>query len=164
MSSEKKSKQFEYVEKEVYEGKSSNQIQKDLREHDMGMRRKVLLATIREIKGITIKPDRWKYVPLKYRHLKMLPKSGRPVSEERLKRAERRIQLSFSQKQITIAGTVNGRPHRIQIKGRGRDLYRVMGDIIRHPPKKRFLTTTTNKVLGELNYYETWDMRPNVNS
>jgi len=160
MSSKKKSKQFEYVKKEVLEGKSSNQIQKDLRDHNMGMRRKVLLATIREMKGTRIKPDRFKYVPLKYRH----PKSGRPVSEERLNRAERRIQLSFGQKQITIAGTVNGRPHRIQIKGRGRDLYRVMGEIIRHPPKKRFLTTTTDKVVGELNFYEDWDRRPNVNS
>lgn len=163
MSTQKKSKQIEYVKNEVREGKSSNQIQKDLRARDMGIRRKVLLSTIREIKGIRVHKDNWKYVPTKYRvHYK--PHGRRPISENRLSEAEKQIRLGFSQKHISIYGRVDGRSRRIDVYGKGHELYRFMSQASKHPAKTRFFKGSVDKAWMELDYGKTWDEHPDVNS
>ena len=45
---------------------SANLIQQKLREKGLGMRRKELLAKVREVKGVPKKPYAERYVPIKY--------------------------------------------------------------------------------------------------
>jgi hypothetical protein len=61
----------------VKQGLSANKIQKKLQKQSLGIRRKVLLAEIRKIKGTKPKADRKKYTPWKYRRRK--PPARKPV-------------------------------------------------------------------------------------
>jgi hypothetical protein len=56
-----------FVRSEVREGKSANQIQRDLKQQGMGMKRQVLLRYVREAKGQPLKAEPSKYTPTKYR-------------------------------------------------------------------------------------------------
>ena len=51
----------------VKHGYSANEIQKLLKKRGIGIRRKTLLRYVRETKGKSVKPNREKYIPKKYR-------------------------------------------------------------------------------------------------
>jgi hypothetical protein len=62
-----KDKQISIVNDAIREGYSANKIQAELREHGLGIRRKVLLQNIREMKMKSAKTNAKKYTPRKYR-------------------------------------------------------------------------------------------------
>ena len=55
--------QVNFIRKEAKEGKSANQIQKDLQERHMGMKRQRLLEYVREFKGQKPRAEPSKYTP-----------------------------------------------------------------------------------------------------
>jgi hypothetical protein len=117
----------------------------------MGMRRTRLLGYVREFKSKPPKAGPSKYTPPKYRL----------TFEERVRR-----QISERQraKKVSVWGTVNGENRRVQLTGSGRSLYHALLDAAKHPPKKRFLTVDAENVRGFLDYDETWDRHPDVES
>jgi hypothetical protein len=122
---------------------TANQIQKDLSQHHMGMRRQKLLGYVREFKGQPPKAEQLKYTPETYARVK---------------------RMGFFGKQIAVYGTVHGESRRIQMIGSGKDLYNAMMDIARYPPKKRFLTVEAGNVRYYLDYWESWDEHPEISS
>jgi hypothetical protein len=141
--------QVDLIRKESREGKTANQIQKDLQSRHMGMRRTQLLGYVREIKGKQPKPEQQKYTP-------------RKVSLE--ERVHRQIRERQRGKKVSVYGKVNGESRRIQMYGSGRDLYRAMMEASKYPPKKKFLTCSADDMSGLLDYWESWDQHPNVES
>ena len=137
------------------QGLSSNKIQKRLQKQHLGMRRKVLLAEIRNAKGQTPKANRHKYTPRKYR------KRRTPY----LTTARRQFHIG---RQIAGYGTVHGQSRRIQVYGSGKQLYRVMLLASQHPPRTRFLTIEAENLLSNpwryLSREEFWDAKPRVDS
>ena len=133
----------------VKQGYSANRIQKRLQKQNLGIRRKVLLAEIRKVKGQKPKADRQKYTPRKYRKYYLY--------RER-----------FGLKQIAGYSTVHGKPRRIQVYGDGKQLYRVMLLVSQHPPRQRFLTIDAPTFLKNpwkyLSRREYWDERPRIES
>jgi hypothetical protein len=133
----------------VKQGYSANKIQKRLQKQNLGMRRKILLAEIRKVKGQKPKADRKKYTPRKYRKYYLYRKR-------------------FGLKQIAGYSTVHGKPRRIQVYGDGKQLYRVMLLTSQHPPKQQFLTMDAPTLLSNpwryLSKGEHWDTRPRIES
>jgi hypothetical protein len=122
----------------VNKGYSSTRIQKSLSERHMGLRRKVLLAEIRRVKGIPKKPDTVKYIPKKY------------VKARWKARAE--LERILDTKQVTVSGKHtwidrNGKKHTDKVsetkRGKGKDLY--------------------NWVMKEMDS-DYWDEKPSVHS
>jgi len=122
---------------------SANQIQKKLQENGLGMRRKELLARVREAKGVPKKPKPEVHVPIKYRKAE---KKGIPA------------------KWIAVYGSVDGTSRRIELAGSGKQLYKAMLDVAKHPPKKRFVQCSATEVSNYLDYQTLWDERPKVKS
>ena len=125
---------------------SANLIQHKLREKGLGMRRKELLARVREVKGVPKKPKAEVHIPVKYRKPK--PKRVRVVPA----------------KWIAVYGTVDGESRRVELAGSGRQLYRAMLDLAKHPPKKRFVRCSASEVSNYLDYEDEWDEHPAVRS
>lgn len=119
---------------------SANLIQKKLREKGLGMRRKELLAKIRELKGASKRPYPEKYIPTKYRKVRIVP----------------------SGKWIAVYGTVDGESRRLEMGGSGRALYNAMLRVAKHPPKKRFARCYASEVPYILDYDMEWDEHPAV--
>jgi len=134
----------------VKEGKSANQIQRQLQKEHMGMRRTNLLKAIRQVKGKPQRREYWKYTPKKYR------KQYRVISREP------------QCKRVSVYGTVDGRPRRVQVYGIGRNLYQAMYKVARHPPLNPFLTISAGLLLNHpsryLDQWERWDSHPRVES
>lgn len=63
-------KQFSVVNEGIKKGYSANKIQRELKNKGIGIRRKVLLKQIREIKMKSPKVNPEKYIPRKYRRRK----------------------------------------------------------------------------------------------
>lgn len=83
----------------VISGKSSNQIQNELRVYGLGLRRKVLLQEIRAIKGIAgYKKEREKYIPKKYR-------KERGLGQVKFKDIEKIYRMSFIIRDIPLHST-----------------------------------------------------------
>ncbi|MEM0007532.1 MAG: hypothetical protein QXR89_04600 [Candidatus Bathyarchaeia archaeon] len=134
-----------------YVGKrySANFIQHKLREKGLGMRRKELLAKVREVKGVPKRPRPEKHVPIKY-----------------LAKAERgrrlRVKPEAFGKWIAVYGTVDGKSRRIELGGSGRALYSAMLKVAKHPPKRRFVRCHASEAPYYLDYDEEWDEHPAV--
>lgn len=60
-------KQISIINNSIREGKSANQIQRELKNNGVGIRRKELLKDIREMKMKSPKANSQKYTPKKYR-------------------------------------------------------------------------------------------------
>ncbi|MEM1540248.1 MAG: hypothetical protein QXJ07_02555 [Candidatus Bathyarchaeia archaeon] len=107
-----------------YVGKrySANLIQHKLREKGLGMRRKELLAKVREIKGVPKRLHPEKHVPIEY-----LAKAER--------RRRVRVKPEAVGKWIAVYGTVDGKSRCIELSGSGRALYSAMLHVAKHPPK-----------------------------
>lgn len=135
----------------VAEGYSANMIQRELQKKGLGLRRKVLLAKIREVKGVPKKPHPSKYIPRKYRRVevKPVPKREIPFLRERI-----------WGKRLAVYGTVRGRSRRIEMYGSGRELYNAMLDAVIHPPRERFVICHARDVAYYLDYGDEWDERP----
>ena len=128
---------------------SANLIQQKLREKGLGMRRKELLAKVREVKGVPKKPYAERYVPIKY------------LSRAKRKKRLRKMPKAIA-KWIAVYGTVDGKSRRIELGGSGRALYSAMLHVAKHPPKKRFVRCHAIEVPRYLDYDENWDEHPAV--
>jgi len=150
------------IRTKVKQGKSANQIQRELKREGRGIRRQTLLALVRRYKGVKPKPQRYKYIPRKYRTRPAIAKPKRP----------KRIappptpKPPIRKKHISIYG----KEGRYNLSGTGRNLYRFMIDAVEHPPKKRFVTVDVDKVRGlsqrakYVDYGEEWSERPEIKS
>ncbi|MEM3797745.1 MAG: hypothetical protein QXY74_04835, partial [Candidatus Bathyarchaeia archaeon] len=142
-------KRLRLIRNMVKKNYSANLIQHKLREKGLGMRRKELLAKVREIKGVPKRPHPEKHVPIKY-----------------LARAERRRRVRVKPeafgKWIAVYGTVDGESRRIELGGSGRALYSAMLHVAKHPPKKRFVRCHASEAPYYLDYDEEWDEHPAV--
>ena len=125
---------------------SANLIQHKLRQKGLGMHRKELLAKVREVKGVPKKPKAEAHIPIKYRKRK--PKRVRVVPA----------------KWVAVYGTVDGKSRRVELAGSGRQLYKAMLDVAKHPPKKRFVRCSASEVPYYLDYEDEWDEHPAVRS
>ena len=150
-----KKQRIEAIRTYLNQGYSANKIQKKLQSQGLGIQRKKLLAEVRRIKGTKPKANTFKYTPKKYR--KMTNDTSHPSRS-----------YGFYTKQIAGYGTVRGRPRRIQVNGNGKELYKVMLLASKHPPKLQFLTIDASKLLRDpwkyLSKFETWDVRPEIES
>jgi hypothetical protein len=140
---QKRDRLIRYYAKKRY---SANLIQHKLKEKGLGMHRKELLAKVREVKGVPKKPKAEVHIPIKYRKRK--PKRVRVVPA----------------KWVAVYGTVDGKSRRVELAGSGRQLYKAMLDVAKHPPKKRFVRCSASEVPYYLDYEDEWDEHPAVRS
>lgn len=107
----------------IHRGYSANAIQKSLRAQNLGIRRKVLLAEIRRVKGIPRKPETVKYIPKKYLVARW--------------RARAELERILNEKRVTVTGKhtridKNGKKIKETVsktrRGKGKDLYRFVKD------------------------------------
>ena len=110
LSEQQKNAIRDYIKK----GYSANQIQVNLKNRHMGIRRKVLLAEVRRVKGQPSKAETVKYIPKKYLRTRWLA------------RAE--LERILSEKQVTITGKHKGDSVTKTRRGKGKDLYRWVFD------------------------------------
>ena len=132
----------------VKKGYSTNQIQRELQKKGLGIRRKNMLKMVRKARGARKKPHAEKHVPIKYRRVKW--------------RKQARRKPMFLAKWIAVYGTVNGKSRRVELAGSGRQLYRAMLDLAKHPPKKRFVRCSAIEAPRYLDYEDEWDKHPEV--
>ena len=127
------------------QGKSANAIQATLQSEGMGIRRSDLLKYVRQAKGVRVKEARWKYTPRKYREGAKYQRWG---------------------KRIAVYGKVKGKSRRVEISGKGKDIYKSLRSIMKHPPKKRVLRIDADRFDGreDLDLDEEWDDRPELAS
>jgi len=61
---------------------------------------------------------------------------------------------------------VNGKSRRVEISGSGKDIYKSLRSIMKHPPKKRVLRIDADRFDGreDLDLGEEWDDRPDLAS
>ena len=104
------------IQSYVKKGYSSTRIQKSLSERHMGLRRKVLLAEIRRVKGQAPKAETVKYIPKKYARARWRARAKRP----RLR--------PLGEKQVTLIGLHKGKLISKTQRGSGKDLYRFVKD------------------------------------
>jgi hypothetical protein len=140
---QKRDRLIRYYAKKRY---SANLIQHKLREKGLGMRRKELLAKVREVKGVPKKRKAEVHIPIKYRKVK-----------------RRRVRV-VPAKWVAVYGTVDGESRRVELAGSGRQLYKAMLDLAKHPPKKRFVKCSASEVPYYLDYEDEWDEHPAVRS
>jgi len=156
LSSRKKgvsSRQVERIRELTARRYSANQIQKELRRENIGLRRQIILNYTREFRNKPAQRNVGKYIPKKYRRI------YRP-----------------REKVISISGLVNGKVRRLNLFAKdGRTLHRVLREKIfdygetkkSYSPKSQFLTIDANKLLSNPDKYlekEEWDTRPRINS
>lgn len=141
----------------VKQGYSTNEIQRKLQKQHLGMRRQTLLKEVRRAKGQKpkSKAEVAKYVPHKYR----------------VRSRQKRKAPDFGgARQVAGYGSVDGQSRRIQVYGRGRDLYAVMQLILVHPPRKSkpFVTVDAYSLYHDpweyLSRSDRWDEKPRVRS
>jgi hypothetical protein len=100
----------------VKKGYSANQIQVSLKNRQLGIRRKVLLAEVRRVKGQPPKAEAVKYIPKKY-------------ARARWRARAKRIRLRpLGEKQITLTGLHKGKLISKTQRGSGKELYRFVLD------------------------------------
>ena len=102
-------RQIKAIRSYVKKGYSANQIQVKLKNQNMGIRRKVLLAEVRKVKGQKLKAGTAKYIPKKYSKARWLARA----ELERL-----------LEKRVTITGKHKGDFVTKTRSGKGKDLYR----------------------------------------
>jgi hypothetical protein len=105
LSEQQKNAIRDYIKK----GYSANQIQVNLKNRHMGIRRKVLLAEVRRVKGQAPKAETGKYIPKKYLRARW--------------RARAELERLL-EKRVTITGKHNGDFVTKTRSGKGKDLYR----------------------------------------
>jgi hypothetical protein len=148
------------------QGKSSNEIARQLRREGIGIRRKTVLAYVRRYKGRKPKAEPHKYTPRKYR----VRKAKAIVAEYHRKEAKRRYEHEVKPKHIAVYGRVDGISKRLEVSGTGKELQSVLLDAVEHPPRKRFLRTSAKKLMtihgrGEyLDMQREWDKKPTITS
>ena len=94
----------------IKKGYSANQIQVNLKNRHMGIRRKVLLAEVRKIKGQPSKAETGKYIPKKYVRTRW--------------RARAELERILETKHVTVTGKHKGDLVSKTRSGKGKDLYR----------------------------------------
>lgn len=150
-------KQINAIRTYSKKGWSANRIQKKLKQRQMGMRRTKLLGYVREFKHKQARPHVQKHIPRKYR--KPTPTTyARPTGKPT---------IGMFGKQIACYGSKDGRAKRIQMSGTGRQLYEAMQIVSKHPPKKQFLTISSEALLESPEEYLErgyWDARPKIES
>lgn len=75
--------------------------------------------------------------------------------------------VRFGGRGIAAYGTVHGKSKRVQMKGSGKQLYRAMVLVSKHPPKKQFLTLSAEALLDDPDEFLErghWDARPKIES
>lgn len=103
----------------VKKGYSANQIQVNLKNRHMGIRRKVLLAEIRRVKGQAPKAETVKYTPKKYAKARWKART----------KALPRIRLRpLGEKRVVLSGLHNKKLVTKTRYGSGKDLYRFVRD------------------------------------
>ena len=140
----------------VQQGKSANQIQRELKSEGIGIRRTTVLAYVREFRGRKPKAESYKYTPRKY------------LSKER----RLHIEHVVKGKHIAIYGTVNGLGKRIEVSGTGKQLFSFLHEAVEHPPRKRFSRLNVDRddldtIHGRaehLDLREYWDDKPKIES
>lgn len=68
----------------------------------------------------------------------------------------------YAAKRVALYGAVEGESRRLEIYGSGKQLYRAMQDAVEHPPKKRWVTCHAKEVGKFLDWFRSWDYRPEV--
>lgn len=149
-SEDKEKERKKLIREYVKRGYSANKIQKELQKRGLGMRRKELLAKVREVKGISKKPHAEKHVPIKYKRKVM-----------KMRKIEEIKPISYP-KWVAVYGTVNGKSRRVEMSGSGRELYNAMFDVVKHPPKRRFVRCHAGEAPFYLDYFDEWDEHPAV--
>jgi hypothetical protein len=114
-------RQREAIRGYVNKGYSANQIQVELRNQRMGIRRKVLLAEVRRVKGQKLKAETVKYIPKKYAKVRWRARAKAP-SRKRLR------PIVFEERQVTLIGRHDGKRIIKKQHGSGRELYRFVLD------------------------------------
>lgn len=145
-------KRINAIRSYAHKGYSANKIQQKLRQRHMGMRRTKLLGYVREFKHKQARPHVQKHIPRKYRKSTIY----RPAPK-----------MQLFQKQIACYGSEHGKSKRIQMSGTGRQLYEAMQIVSKHPPKKQFLTISSEALLESPEEYLErghWDARPEIES
>lgn len=149
MKQSKEQRRNRLIKSYAQKGYSANRIQKMLRQKGLGLRRKELLRRVREVKKVKPRGTGAKYVPVKYR---------RPAERKAVQPA----------KAVAVYGLVYGESKRVQMYGSGRDLYKAMVLVSRHPPRKKFLTADASRIALSPSEYldldEEWDRHPEVSS
>jgi len=150
------------------EGHTTNYIQKQLQKEHLGIRRTILLGYIREFKGRKPKAEPYKYTPKKYRRK---PAISKPKPETEFARKMRqKISEQEKPKHVAVYGKVKGISKRIEVSGKGTNIYRFLIDGITHPPKQRITRINADKEKGlsarakYIDYKEEWDYRPTIKS
>jgi len=140
-------RQVERIRELSRQGRSANEIQRQLQKEHLGMKRQRLLKYVREFKGRPAPRKPFKYVPIKYRE-------------------RRRIRIP--RKQVAVYGSVNGQSRRVQLYGDGQSLYRAMILVMKRPPRQRFLTIGAGAIVANppryLERWRRWDERPKAES
>lgn len=104
------------IQNYVKKGYSANKIQIELKNKKIGLRRKVLLAEVRRVKGQPRKAETVKYIPKKY-------------AKARWRARVKRIRLRpLGEKQVTLTGLHKGKLISKTQRGSGKDLYRFVLD------------------------------------
>lgn len=151
MNKERAERRDRLIKDYVGKGYSANRIQRELQIQDVGMQRKRLLLIVRQYRRTKPKPSE-KHIPIKYR--------GRASPWG--------AYYYPAQKQIAIYGTYMGQSRRIVVTGTGRELYRIAGDILTHPPEIRFLRISAYELERHpyryLKWRAWWDERPKIES
>lgn len=125
---------------------STNQIQKTLSREGLGLRRQTMLRCIREFRHQQTKANASVYTPIKYRY-----------------------QFVSSGKKVAGYGTQGGVSKRVEICGDGKNLYKAMQIVAKHPPKDEYaiLRINARELLNNPRKYldkGVWDARPKVRS
>jgi IS30 family transposase len=150
------------------QGKSSNEIARQLRREGIGIRRKTILAYVRKFKGLKPKPQLYKYAPRKYRRKRVITKP-RPKTEF-ARKMRQKIKEQEKPKHVAVYGKVKGTSKRIEVSGTGTNIFRFLIDGAIHPPKKRITRINADREKGfgarakYIDYGEEWDGRPQIKS
>lgn len=126
--------QINAISKYVGEGYSANQIQVKLCGQHIGVRRTVLLAEVRRVRGQKSKANTAKYIPKKY------VQAGQRA---RIEAPSIKWLRSLGEKQVVISGFQLGKMVTVTKRGSGKDLYHF--------------------ILSEISSGD-WDARPTIHS
>jgi len=133
------------------QGKSSNEIARQLRREGIGIRRQTILNYVREFKGRPPKPQRYKYIPKKYRR----PIAPPPTRKYHVSAFGKHDKIS---KRYEVFASTKKQLHHFLIDG------------VKHPPKRRIERIDLDRVKGlsqrarHVDYGEYWDERPEIKS
>jgi hypothetical protein len=150
------------------QGKSSNEIVRQLRREGAGIRRKTILAYVRKFKHKPPKPHVERYIPRKYRRKRVVAKPRPKTEFARIMREK--IKEQEKPKHVAVYGKVKGKSKRIEVSGTGKNIFRFLIDGAIHPPKNRITRINADKEKGfgarakYIDYREEWDERPQIRS